>query len=374
MKILFLGCFKKNKSGNSFGGAEKSIINLANWLAKNNYDITLASVEENQLSFPLDEKVKFLSFESKQKFDSKQKIISKINMHYQIYLNTKKAIKMTNPDVIISFWIHPLLYTFLSKKNKKYVTIYSERCDPNLEYSNISKLVRKIVMNKVSGIVFQTNDAKEYFPLKIQNKSIVIHNPVYVKIDDYELPQKLDNRIVSIGRLDTQKNYSILIDAFYQIKDKFPDLILEIYGEGALHKKLDEQIKNLNLEKRVFLKGTYKDVLNRIYGARLFVLPSIYEGMPNTLMEAMSLGIPAISSNCPCGGPKELIKDGYNGYLFELDEKDGLLKKICSVLENKNIMDVVKNEKQICVTHSQDSIFKTWLNYIEKLLDKEDSK
>ena len=360
MKILLLACLTKNKSGNSYGGAEKSIINMANWLSRKGYDVTLASVEGSEKTFFIDEGVKFKGYDIKKG--------NKIYIHYQIYMNTQRAINECKPDVIVGFWIHPMFYSIFNSYTKKVIKIYSERNDPSLEYGKISKLLRWVVMKNCTGIVFQTSEAKEYFNKKICRKSKIIHNPVYITEDQYVIKE---NRIVAVGRLNEQKNFRLLIDAFNQVKDECPNAIVEIYGEGPLRDSLKKQIELNDLENRVFLMGAYPDVLDRIYGARLFVLSSNYEGMPNALMEAMCLGIPVLSSDCPCGGPRELIIDGKNGFLFTTRNKDELAMKIRDIYNCHDLQDLIKYEKQICATHSEEKIFSKWVEYIKELVKKD---
>lgn len=356
MKILLLACLRKNKSGNSYGGAEKSIINLANWLSKQGYDVTLASVEGEEKAFFVENSVKLKSYSIRK--------TNKILTHFQMFMNTQRAIKDSSPDVVICFWIHPMFYMILNPFFRNITKIYSERNDPQLEYGCVAKILRNIVVNSVEGIVFQTHNAQNYFSRKVINKSVVIHNPVYIKKEEYPLG-KMDNRIVSVGRLNLQKNHALLIDAFNELHKDFPELTLEIYGEGPLKNELQNRVNYYDLSKSVKLMGAHRNVLNRIYGARMFILPSKYEGMPNALMEAMCLGIPVLSSDCPCGGPKELITNGQNGYLFILNDKTDMVNKMKEVLKKDNIDLLRKAEQEICDTHSEDLIFKRWVTYIE---------
>lgn len=119
---------------------------------------------------------------------------------------------------------------------------------------------------------------------------------------------------------------------------------------------------------KVFLMGAQSDVINKIYGARLFILSSVYEGMPNALMEAMCLGIPVISSDCPCGGPRELITDGQNGFLFKNDNEQNLLETMERALTYSEIEIICLNEKDLCVTHSSTKIFNQWKDYIDRVI------
>ncbi len=361
MKIMLMACLSVSKAGNIYGGAEKSIINLANWLSENcENEVYLVSVEGDAQAYPVAENVCFIG--------NKIANSGKLAMHMKILQFTKRIIRQINPDVIISYWIQPVFYAVISGCAKSIPMIYSERNDPNLEYGKLAKLMRYVALKAVSKIVFQTSDAKAYFSEEIQRKGVVIHNPVYLKFEDYPI-RKQDNRVVAVGRLSKQKNYELLIRAFSKISKYYPELTLEIYGEGPLKANLSALIQETAC-KKIILAGAYPDVLNKIYGARLFVMTSYYEGMPNALMEAMCLGIPAVCSDCPCGGPRELIQNGVNGYLFTTGDEDDLITKMRIVLDNGDNLELRNNEKQITKTHSQQRIFTAWQDVITSTVKK----
>lgn len=366
MKILFLGCLKVSKSGNMYGGAEKSLINLSNWCAQNGFDVTLASVEGDALAYPLNPKVKFMGYPIKENS-------SKIATHLQMRSNTRSAIQTVKPDIVIGFWVHPLFYGKDLLKRNHIPYIYSLRNDPRREYSSLTKFMMRRVVKCASYIVFQTKEAQEYFSDIADGKSSVIHNPTYIKEGQYKRISNPDNRIVSVGRLNEQKNQTMLINAFYKLRkldSSFANLKLEIYGEGPLRETLQNQINQLGLQNCAFLPGAFPDVLDRINGARLFVLPSLYEGMPNALIEAMCLGIPVLSSDCPCGGPRELIRDGDNGFLFHNNDEGDLVMKTKTILEKNDYQELVENEREIMNTHSEKTIFGEW-NRVIREYDRE---
>ena len=359
MKIMLMACLSVSKAGNVYGGAEKSVINLANWLAENREnEVYLVSVEGDAQAYPVSEKVHFIG--------NKIENAGKLTTHLRILRFTKRTIYQINPDIIISYWIQPVFYAVLSGCAKNIPMIYSERNDPSLEYGKLAKLMRYVSLKAVSKIVFQTGDAKAYFSKKIQQKGVVIHNPVYLKFEDYPIG-KQDNRIVAVGRLSKQKNYELLIRAFVRISRNYPELTLEIYGEGPLKETLLAQIAESGCD-RIILAGAHPDVLDRIYGARMFVMTSHYEGMPNALMEAMCLGIPVVCSNCPCGGPRELIQTGENGYLFATNDEGDLIAKMRLVLDNGDNLDLRSREKQITKTHSREQIFSEWQRVIDSVI------
>jgi glycosyltransferase involved in cell wall biosynthesis len=132
-------------------------------------------------------------------------------------------------------------------------------------------------------------------------------------VDEVFFKTKFDGvrrNLVTTGRLAPQKNHKMLIKAFAKIADKIND-DLYIYGEGELRAELEQLVLDLNMQNRIFLPGAVKNVADTIKSAKLFILSSDFEGLPNSLMEAMALGIPCISTDCPCGGPKMLLNESY---------------------------------------------------------------
>lgn len=354
MKILCLACLTKTKSGNSFGGAEKSIINLANWIADNrDYDdVYLASVEGRELAFKLSEKVKF--------YGAKQ-YDGKIETHLHILLNTWNIIRKIKPDVVVGFWIHPIFYALPMKLINNLSIIYSARNNPATGYSKWARIMRYFVVRICDGCVFQTHDAMKYFSESIQRKSKVIFNPTYIKYDDYPLPDSRRNVIVNVGRLSEQKNQALLIKAFAEVHKVYKEIKLEIYGEGELRDELQQLIDKLRLSGYVFLKGTTSNVIDKVYGAKLFVLSSNYEGMPNALIEAMCVGPSIISTDCPCGGPRELVELANAGKLTKVGDLSEMVTAIMDSLAGSN------NDaglKKICYYLSQDEIFSQWYDFL----------
>lgn len=357
MNILLLASFRKNKSGNIFGGAEKSITNLSNWLSDKGYDIVLTSVEGDEIPYSINAGVKteFCRIHSR----------SKIGVHIEIAKNTAKILRKYKPDCIISFWVHPLFYGLPLMRVRHIPFYYSERNDPKKLYSLSTRIMRYFVMKYAKGIIFQTQEAKLYFSEKVQHKSKVIHNPTYIEYNQYPFNKETDNRIIAVGRLNKQKNYPLLINAFSIIHNNFPDLVLEIYGDGPMREELEGLISSLKLDNHVKLMGTYRDILDRIYGSKLFVMSSDYEGMPNALIEAMCLGITCICSDCPCGGSRELIIPEENGFLFGVGDMRDLVCTLEMALK-RDTTELRLMAKEICRTHNQDNIFEEWERFIYK--------
>ena len=150
------------------------------------------------------------------------------------------------------------------------------------------------------------------FSERVRRKSVIIHNPVDVRVRAEEKPKK---RIVTAGRLNSQKNHEMLIRAFRIFHETHPEYTLTVYGEGELRKKLERLIEKLSLKGSVFLPGFKNGLHEEMKDAGMFVLSSDFEGLSNALMEAMMMGLAVITTDCT--GSDELVEDGRDGLVVK---------------------------------------------------------
>lgn len=363
MKIMI------NITGLRKGGAERVVSVLANKLV-DKYEIVILVHSSNKIEYDIDKRVKIMELANK-----RQK--SLIIRNLQRIMNTKKIIKKENPDIIVSFLPMPS-YRVLFFKNKKnnIPIIVADRNDPKEEYKSLlDKILMKLLYKKADGFVFQTNEQRDFFKKNIRNKSTIIYNPIK---DEFiqktkENSIKKEKVIISVGRLTSQKNQKILINAFSKIVKLYPEYKLKIFGQGDLEKTLKEQIISLNLENKVLLCGVSNNIKNELEKSEIFVLPSDYEGMPNALIEAMAIGLPVISTDCPCGGPRELIQNNVNGILIPVDDTDSLEQKIKMLIEDKKMaLKIGKEASKIKEKLNSDKIVAQWEDYINFILLKKE--
>lgn len=193
---------------------------------------------------------------------------------------------------------------------------------------------------RIDQIVLLTNEDKELH-WKGNNKVSVIPNPIIYQ-SPYPPSTTKEKRVIAAGRLVYQKNFASLINAWKQVANKHPDWILEIYGEGGLKLELESLIAKLNLKKHVFLRGRTTDIFKVMSNSSLFVLSSIYEGLPLVILEAMSCGLPIVSYTCPCG-PKDIIMDGIDGFLVNVNDDITLANKINHLIEKEKLRKQMSN-------------------------------
>jgi glycosyltransferase involved in cell wall biosynthesis len=342
------------------GGAERQIVMLSNEMAMRGHEIHMIVLNEFKAPYPISEKVTVHDLSEKEK--------GKFGV-FKRFLAFREILKTIKPNITISYNLQGAYFSLLVGKSVCGKILYSERGDPyDKEYSGLLGKVRDYTCRHVDALVFQSEGAKDFFTIGKSQKAIVIHNSVTVPQDEYPIAEKRDNRIVTVGRLHPQKNPHLLLDAFSKIASKYPNIQLDFYGDGEMHDELQSKINKLGLDSRVTLHPSRKDIFDCIRTARLFVLPSDYEGMPNALMEAMSLGLPCISADCRPGGARTLIEDGKNGFIVPVRNANALADKISYLLDNPDIAErIAKEARHLGETHTNEVIFDKWNNFLKSL-------
>ncbi len=369
MKILF-NCLSMEK-----GGAERVISVLSNKFIESN-QVTLVTLIKSKPKYKLDKRIKLLQIDEDEYLKASKIKKKLIKLSYHRLTKLLKVVIKERPDIIISFLPEPsmriMLLKKLSKKIRDIPTIISIRNNPETEYKNkFIYAVMKYLYKDVDTMVLQTKEAKEYFSKIIKNekKLVVISNPINEKfLIEKPYEGERDKIIVTVGRLEKQKNQKLLIEAFKKVESKHTDYKLLIYGEGSLQKELQEYVDELKLADKVIFKGKKDDIEKEIFKAGIFVLSSDYEGMPNALMEAMALGLPCISTDCPCGGPRTLIDNNNNGILVKVNDSEKMAEAINFLIENKNeAQQMGKKANKIKDKCSLNKIYKKWIEVIERL-------
>lgn len=312
------------------GGAERVFINLADYFAQKGFFVTIVTQYEKENEYEVPKGVKRVVSDI-----TKQEEGGRIANIFRRYRKLRRIFKKLQADVVLSTigknnFMAILANAFLPTK-----VVVSVVAEPTEEYpGRLMRFLAKTLFYFADGIVMQTTDAVAFFQKSLQKKCVILKNslnPAFVR-PRFEGERRQD--IVAVGRMDENKNQRMAIRAFMRIADAFPKSRLILYGDGILRQDMIKEVKEAGLEERILLPGAVPDVPDRIEKAWAFVLTSYTEGMPNTLIEAMSLGLACISTDCPCGGPKDLIKDGINGYLVPVNDDAALAKRLEELLRD----------------------------------------
>ena len=372
---------KKNKKGITIfmptienGGIEKNLILLSNYLIKNEFDVKIlcTSITTNvRLAIP--NKVKLikskkyykLNFFSKRisdtfnacifiwrnKFLFKNTIILSLQSHYSAVIISK----IIKSKIILRIANHPVgAVKFFQNK---------------FEY-NIKLFIKNLIYRYSDGIISNSIESLNYFKnKKFRNKLIYIYNPIQrIKIHN-TINKKNKKIILSIGRLEKQKNFIGLLKAIVIVKKKINNLKLIIVGSGSELNSIKIFINENNLKKNVLLVG-YKRSEKYFKNSGIFILNSLFEGLPNVLIEALTYKIPIISTNC-MSGPKEILSNGKYGSLVPVNDHAALAKKIFITIKNYNYALEKSNKGFKSLSRFEyEKQCKKYLKFIKKIINK----
>ena len=349
----------------SAGGAERVVVNLANRFSDDGYNVTVITPTKAEGEFPLSLSV------NRELIEENVRGINRIEKSYKRLKYLRFLLKKNKIQVLFAFLDGAVNYSVLATRFSNVKVIVSERNDPRQYFKTFfQKFWIRSIYDLADAAVFQTPDAKSWFNKSIQNRSKIIYNPVRDEFYNKERTP-VSNRIVTCGRYEPQKNHLMLIEAMEIAVKTHPELKLSIYGAGALGKHLNECIIEKGLCQNVFIEGNALDVPEVLKNAELFVLSSDFEGAPNALMEAMAMGIPSISTDCPCGGPKMFFRNNENGLLVPVGDSTAMADAICKLHENKQLQKIYSEKgKVFAESFRMDNIFGEWKSIIQLALKK----
>lgn len=337
------------------GGAERVMSLLANQFIKTGYEVELIFLKKDIRFYPLHHQIKVKVAESECNSNS---LIKKL-------LWMRKYIGKEKPDAVFAFRIAIYSVTLLSLLGKNVPVISSERNDPRF-YGLKLKLLQMVLLPLTDRFVVQTQHIKDYFPKFIQKKTDIIFNPVTKEVFSPSTKSK-EKRIISVGRLHSQKNQKMIIEAFARVSEQFPEWNLVIYGDGPQRETLELIIKNLELRKRVLLPGKSEYIIDELNKSEIFAFSSDYEGMSNAVVEAFCVGLPIITTKV--SGTEDIIIDGENGFLLERNDITGMEKAMRKLMGDDNLRkkmgDINKTKSDI---FNMNKIFIQWENVLNKVV------
>ena len=318
------------------GGAERVIIELANeFCTYKEVKVHLVLLAKSEDFYSVDKRIKIhrLGFENEGKI---QKLLSEL----RTLKNLRSLFKRECPDTILSFQERFNSFAIIASFGMGIPIYVSDRSNPLKPLSYFNEKLRKYTYKHASGIIAQTTFAKEILTKKIKNKNIkVIPNPIKnIKLYPEVEREKI---ILNVGRLVPEKGQKYLIDAFSRIDGK--DWKLVILGEGVLRSELEMQITQLKIQDKVELLGSVKNVDSWLAKSSIFAFPSISEGFPNALAEAMISGIACVSFDCKTG-PSDLIINEVNGFLIKVGDVHNFTLKIQKLIDNAELNEKISME------------------------------
>ena len=363
MRILFvITCL-------SYGGAEKNLLLIADYLARKGHHVAICNFNERETCRDLPEGVACYD-EPKEKEWSGRLAFLGVSRRQCRFL--KDTCKKERPDIIVSFLDMPNALSIICGHRLGIPVIISERADPYQPAPIFTRLLRKF-FSHADGAVFQTDGAKAYYSDKLQKKSTVISNPVIcdtglTAVHDYD---SAEDSIAFVGRLELkQKRQDVMLEAMKLVLEKHPHYKLMIWGNGEHEQNIRDMVKKLDLQDSVVFAGISKQIPVDICKCKIFAITSDFEGIPNALIEAMTVGMPCVSTDCSPGGARMLI-DSDNGTVVPCGEPRAVADAIIKYIEDPDLAKTHgEKARSVKDRFSYDTIMSRWESYIEDIASK----
>lgn len=362
-KIVFV---LPNFSG---GGAARVASVLCNSWILQGHEVHLATFEEpgDTSVYPLDSHIYRYQLGFKA---SPKGLLGVLRTNLARIRVLRRLFKIIQPDIVISFLLEPNIATTIAASAIRAPVLISERNHPG--YHNIGKsraLVRAIVYPRADLLCVQTQDIRHWFQQNLKLNAIVIPNPVAPNMAP-EGPSTVQStagrkRVISLGRLEPQKGYDFLIEAFARVAATRLDWELVIFGDGTQRANLEAKVSSLGLDERVLLPGTTMNPSNEYFAADIFISASRYEGYPNAIIEALAAGLCVVATDCP-GATREILRDGKYGVLAPAENAEELASALASVMDhNDTRMAFAKRARQAVRHLNANAIANQWLEILK---------
>lgn len=353
------------------GGMERIVINKANWLTENGYDVTIITTEQNGRPdfFKLDSRIKRIDLDILYSETNSYSIVRKAKARLRLIKTHRERLTQVlfriRPDIVVSTFGNEVGFLpSIKDGSRKVAEIHFSRWfRMQLNRTGLWHLIDKYltrkdfnVLKRYDKFVCLTREDRENW--KGLSNVDVIPNFIeqYVKA-----PAPLDSKsMIAVGRMSYQKGYERLIDAWRIVAERYPDWTLNIFGGGELYSELINQIKEANLSEKIHLHSPSSVIMSEYQKSSALVLSSRYEGLPMVLLEAMSVGLPLISFDCQCG-PRDVIDTGVNGLLVKEGDIEGLANAIIELINNSVLRKKLgKNALEKSKSYSKEKVMKHW--------------
>ncbi len=351
------------------GGAERVFVNLSEYFHQKGYRVTMVT----QYQFPQEEEY-FLP-------PGVRRVLSDLTVEE---LSNSRAVnffrrvrklhgiwKREDADLVLSCIGKNNFMTVVTTMFTRTRAVVSVVGEAREEYPNrLMRMLANLLFPFADGIILQTERSRHFFHnKKIQRKAVILPNSLNPDFIRPRYEGERDKRIVSVGRMDANKNHEMMIRAFASLSDRYPEYTLTLYGDGELRHYLQELVERLEVTGRVFMPGVIPDVAKQIERAALFLLTSYSEGVSNALIEALATGLPVISTDVPSGGTVELMEDGVNGLIIPPGDEKALIRAIDRLLGDPDYADRLGREAaKIQERLSPERVNRLWLKYFEQIM------
>lgn len=355
------------------GGAERVLVSMAKGFIQRGHNVTVITLSEKNSDFyelPVGSNRIALGLLS-----NSEGIIEAISSNIERITVLRKAVRSSNPDVVISFLRITNITSILALLGTKYPLIVTEHNDARVfSYGTLWETLRRLSYPFCSCVVSVSKGVDLGFASLPKSKRAVIYNPIMVEDDGQtdELPPEVNPQkkwLVSMGRLTEQKGFDLLLQAFAKIAPQYPDWQLLILGKGELREQLSQIKDDLDLSGQVVFTGALSNPFAVLKQSKIFVMASRNEGFPMAHGEALASGLPVVCTDCP-SGPGEMVRQGIDGLLVPNEDIDALGAAMKSLMSDESQRQkLAAKAPEVLERFGLDAITAEWEILINKLLE-----
>lgn len=367
MKLLF---FIQSMSN---GGAERVTASLANYWAEKGWQVTVVTLTSSMDDFyQLHPAVNRIALNIAG--DSSGLLSALVNNLRRIKA-LRCTLRQVQPDVALAMMSTAnILLAFASGVQKGLVTIGSERTyPPRVPLGRVWEKLRSWSYGYLDVMVALTDESADWLRSHTRARSIsVIPNAAQwpLPIQEPRRPPPVRSKdqhvLLAVGRLSEEKGFHLLIQCFQLLFEDYPDWRLVILGEGLERSNLESQVSDAGLAEFVSLPGRVGNVGQWYEAADLYVMSSRFEGFPNTLVEAMAHGLPAISFDCDTG-PRDIIRHGVDGLLVKAGCVEALEAALRTLMGNHGLrIEFAEKATEVRCRYSSAMVVARWESIIAK--------
>lgn len=346
------------------GGAERMVSRLANEMNRRGHDVTIILFYDFEQAYQINEGIHVIIYKKPKKIQNRS-----VHAIWHRVKSLHNILTDIQAEVVFAFMTSMVPYAVLAAKGTKTKVIGAERTNPRI-LGKEWRIFIKLFSPFCDGYIFQTNGVKQYYPEKIVKRSIVIGNIAPESRKKKGNFVELEKSFCSVGRLNNSKDFVTLFKAIALVKKKIPNIQITIWGQGNKENEYKQLVKEYGLNENIVFAGFSKNILEELGNYQYFIFPGKAEGMPNALLEAMSVGLECISTDCDFG-PSELIQDGINGWLVPVGDAISLAERMIFCLKNFNKHEqICAKAKQVQEKYSLDSIVNAYIDYAMKVCNE----
>ncbi|MEE0985199.1 MAG: glycosyltransferase family 4 protein [Bacteroidaceae bacterium] len=375
MKILYSIAGTYNS-----GGMERVLANKANWLVAHGHEVIIVTTDQRGESpyFPLDARIKCYDLAINYEENNGKSFLNKL-IHYPFKQWKHKRrltalLKELKPDVVISMFCNDASFIpSIKDGSKKILEIHFSRFK-RLQYGRKGlwrladwwryKTDAKVV-SRFDKFVVLTHEDKEYWG-NLRNMCVIPNARTFEVSQSATLEAK---KVVAVGRLNHQKGFDRLIDAWSIVDNVVSGWKLQIVGDGELRELLQNNIRELGLSNQINIGRAEKDMVSVYKDASILAMSSRYEGLPMVLLEAQAAGLPIVSFDCKCG-PKDVIENGVDGFLVEDGDIEQLAQKLVVLMQDANLRKQMGSAAYAhSERYSEERIMKQWIDLFDEVME-----